>query len=296
MRKFLKSSWEDKIFDSVNIFALTIIGIVTTYPFYYLVIMSFNNGLDSVVGGIYFWPRQFTLENYATFLNDPKWVKAFFVSVARTFIGAALTVWFTCLAAYALAQRQLVFRKIYFTFFIIAMYTSGGLIPYYVVLRGLNLLDTFWVYVLPSAVNIFFLIVAVSFFREIPAEIEESARIDGASELGIYMRLILPMSKPLLAAMGLFVGVGQWNSWVDSAYFVSSENLRTLTYRMMEVINQGMTPTDFLSAERAAAVTSVTTFSMQVTSMVIAILPILFVYPFLQKYFVKGIMLGSVKG
>ena len=287
---------EDKIFDSVNMFTLTVIGLVTMYPFYYLIIMSFNNGLDSVLGGIYFWPRKFTLENYTTFLSDPKWVSAFFVSAARTVVGAVLTVWFTCLAAYALAQKHLLFRKFYFAFFIVAMYTSGGLIPYYVVLRGLGLLDTFWVYVLPSAVNIFFLIVAVSFFREIPEEIKESARMDGASELSIYMRLILPMSKPLLAAMSLFVGVGQWNSWLDSAYFVSDDNLRTLTYRMMEVINQGMTPTDILSAEKAAAVNSVTTFSMQVTSMVIAILPILFVYPFLQKYFVKGIMLGSVKG
>lgn len=125
---------------------------------------------------------------------------------------------------------------------------------------------------------------------------EESARIDGASDLKIYYKLILPVSKPLLAAMGLFVGVGQWNSWVDSAYFVNKDSLRTLTFRMMEIINQGMSPIDAESAERAAAVTGVTTFSMQITAMVIAVLPILCVYPFLQKYFVKGIMLGSVKG
>lgn len=287
---------EDRVFDFINIVILGLIAIVTTYPFYYMVVISFNNGLDSTLGGIYFWPRSFTFNNYTEFLSDPKWMQSFFVSVARTIVGAFVTIWFTCLAAYGLAYKNLKFQKLYYSFFIVGMYTAGGLIPYYVVLRGLGLLNTFWVYVIPGAVNIFFLIVAVSFFREIPAEMEESARIDGASDLKIYYKLILPLSKPLLAAMGLFVGVGQWNSWLDSAYFVNNDSLRTLTYRMMEIINQGLSPLDAESAERAAAVTGVTTFSMQITAMVIAVLPILCVYPFLQKYFVKGIMLGSVKG
>jgi putative aldouronate transport system permease protein len=261
-----------------------------------MVIISLNNGLDSTLGGIYFWPRDFTLNNFSEFMSDPKWMQSFGVSIARTLVGAAVTIWFTCLAAYGLAYKDLKFRKFYYSFFIIGMYTAGGLIPYYVILRGLSLLNTFWVYVVPGAINIFFLIVAVSFFKEIPSEMEESARMDGASDLKIYYKLILPVSKPLLAAMGLFVGVGQWNSWLDSAYFVNDNSLRTLTYRMMEIINQGMSPLDAESAERAAAVTGVTTFSMQITAMVIAVLPILCVYPFLQKYFVKGIMLGSVKG
>jgi putative aldouronate transport system permease protein len=287
---------EDRVFDFINILILGLIAVVTTYPFYYMLVISFNNGLDSTLGGIYFWPRDFTLNNYSEFLSDPKWMQSFFVSIARTLVGAFITIWFTCLAAYGLAYKNLKFQKLYYSFFIVGMYTAGGLIPYYVVLRGLGLLNTFWVYVIPGAVNIFFLIVAVSFFREIPAEMEESARMDGASDLKIYYKLILPVSKPLLAAMGLFVGVGQWNSWLDSAYFVNNNSLRTLTYRMMEIINQGMSPIDAESAERAAAVTGVTTFSMQITAMVIAVLPILCVYPFLQKYFVKGIMLGSVKG
>ncbi|WP_256756946.1 carbohydrate ABC transporter permease [Cohnella sp. WQ 127256] len=287
---------EDRIFDFFNILILSLIAIVTTYPFYYMVVISFNNGLDSTLGGIYFWPRDFTFNNYSEFLSDPKWMQSFFVSIARTLVGAFITIWFTCLAAYGLAYKNLKFQKLYYSFFIVGMYTAGGLIPYYVVLRGLGLLNTFWVYVIPGAINIFFLIVAVSFFKEIPAEMEESARIDGASDLKIYYKLILPLSKPLLAAMGLFVGVGQWNSWLDSAYFVNNDGLRTLTYRMMEIINQGMSPLDAESAERAAAVTGVTTFSIQITAMVIAVLPILCVYPFLQKYFVKGIMLGSVKG
>ncbi|WP_339318915.1 carbohydrate ABC transporter permease [Paenibacillus sp. FSL R10-2734] len=292
----MRKTWEDRILDTINITVLALIAIVTAYPFYYMIIISFNNGLDSTLGGIYFWPRNFTLNNYSEFLSDPKWMESFLVSVARTLVGAFITIWFTCLTAYGLSYKKLKFQKFYYSFFIIGMYISGGLIPYYVTLRSLSLLNTFWVYVVPGAVNIFFLIVAVSFFKEIPSEMEESARIDGASDLKIYYKLILPVSKPLLAAMGLFVGVGQWNSWVDSAYFVNKDSLRTLTFRMMEIINQGMSPIDAESAERAAAVTGVTTFSMQITAMVIAVLPILCVYPFLQKYFVKGIMLGSVKG
>ena len=138
--------------------------------------------------------------------------------------------------------------------------------------------------------------VAISFFSEIPSELGESARIDGANELKIYFRLILPISKPLLATMALFIGVGQWNSWVDSAYFVQNPNLRTLTYRMMEIINLTAMPKDSLGAAATSSVSSVTTFSIQITAVVVTIVPIMCTYPFLQKYFVKGVMLGAVKG
>jgi putative aldouronate transport system permease protein len=181
----------------------------------------------------------------------------------------------------------------YFTIVIIAMYFSGGLIPYYVVLRSLHLLNTFLVYVIPTMLSTFFLLIAVSFFREIPSELRESAHIDGAGELSIFVRIILPVSKPLIATMSLFMGVGQWNSWVDSAYFVQNENLRTLTYRMIEMINKNEIPRD--SVAFASQVSSVTGYSLQVTALVVSIAPILCVYPFLQKYFVQGIMLGSVK-
>ena len=172
---------------------------------------------------------------------------------------------------------------------------SGGLISYYIVLKSLKLINTFGVYVIPSMLNLFFLLIAISFFREIPDELGESARMDGASEIRIFTKIILPVSMPLLATMSLFIGSGQWNSWLDSAYFVQDENLRTLTYRMMQVINQSMIPSG--EAQMAAmSRSSVTPFSIQATAMVVSIVPILGVYPFLQKHFVSGIMLGSVKG
>ncbi|WP_100407812.1 carbohydrate ABC transporter permease [Bacillus solitudinis] len=285
---------EDWVIDSINYFILTLITLLCLYPFYYLVIISFNEGRDTILGGIYLWPRSFTFENYQAFFTDITWLKAFGISVLRTVVGAILGVFFTCLVAYGLAYKDLMFKKFYFILIIVAMYFSGGLIPYYVLLRELALLNTFWVYVIPSMLNIFFLLIAISFFREIPGELQESARIDGANDLTIFLKIILPISMPLVATMSLFLGVGQWNSWLDSAYFVSNDNLRTLTYRMMEIINQSQISSQQDSAFGMGA-SQVTSFSLQVTAMVVAVAPILLLYPFLQKHFVKGVMLGGVK-
>ncbi|UMV46203.1 carbohydrate ABC transporter permease [Paenibacillus macerans] len=288
---------KDFLFDSVIYIVLFIIMLTMLCPFYYVLIASFNKGSDTLLGGVYLWPRSVTLENYKVFLDDPKWYRAFLVTVARTISGTALGLLLTSLVAYALSHRDLLFSKTYFTIIIFAMYFSGGLIPYYVVLRSIGLLNSFAVYIVPSMLNTFFLLIAISFFREIPGEMKESAHMDGAGELVIFFRIILPVSTPVLATMALFMGVGQWNSWLDSAYFVQSENLRTLTYRMMEVINKSNSPMDAIAvANSASASAGVTSFSLQVTSMVVSIVPIICVYPFLQKYFVHGIMLGSVKG
>jgi len=286
---------KDILFDSFIYAALFIIMLTMLYPFYYVLIASFNKGTDTLLGGVYLWPRSVTLENYKIFLGDTKWLSAFLVTVARTVLGTLLGLLLTSLVAYALSHRGLMFSKTYFTIIIFAMYFSGGLIPYYVVLRSIGLLNSFAVYIVPSMLNTFFLLIAISFFREIPGELKESAHMDGAGELVIFFKIILPVSTPLLATMALFMGVGQWNSWLDSAYFVQSDSLRTLTFRMMEVINQSNAPMDSLAVANRPT-SGVTSFSLQVTSMVVSIVPIICVYPFLQKYFVHGIMLGSVKG
>lgn len=214
---------KDLVFDSVIYVVLFIIMLTMLYPFYYVLIASFNKGSDSLLGGVYLWPRNFTLENYRVFMDDPKWVKAFLISVLRTVSGTLLGLLLTSIVAYGLSHRDLLFSKVYFTVIVFAMYFSGGLIPYYVVLRSLGLLNSFAVYIIPSMLSTFFLLIAISFFREIPAELKESAHIDGAGELTIFFRIILPVSTPVLATMALFMGVGQWNSWLDSAYFVQSE-------------------------------------------------------------------------
>lgn len=293
MRK--RRTREDVVVDTVNLTLLAIIALATLYPFYYVIIASFNLGSDTARGGLYLLPRAFTLNNYVFFFKDSNWTNAFWITLLRTISGTLLSIVFTCLVAYGLSKPYLLFRKVYFMIIVIAMNVSGGLVAYYVVLRSIGLLNKFAVYIIPTMLSLFFLLIAVSFFREIPEELGESARMDGASELTVFARIIMPVSLPLLATMSLFLGSGQWNAWLDSAYFVQGQSLRTLSYRMIEVMNQTLVSSDTQAAQFMTNL-QLTQFSVQATAMIISVLPIMCVYPFLQKYFVQGMMLGSVKG
>lgn len=294
----IRSTVEDKVFDTLVIFFSVIVLILTLYPFYYVIIMSFNDGYDSLRGGIYFWPRQFTLSNYTQFLTDSKWLHAILITVAKTVVGAALTVLFTCMVAYGLSMKDLLFKKTYNVILLICMYFSGGLIPYYLTLMSYGILDTFWVYVIPTMFSTYYCILAVSFFKEIPVSIIEAARLDGAGELTIFFRFVLPLSKALLATLALFAAVAQWNSWTDTAFFTpGNKSLRTLAFLLRDVIARNQTAAvSRQTMMHAAEDLHTTSSSVQMAAMIIAVLPITCVYPFLQKYFVKGIMLGAVKG
>jgi putative aldouronate transport system permease protein len=294
MRTFFRRSLQDIIVDLFCYLMCILVLITTFYPFYYVLIISFNDGADAVRGGIYFWPRVFTLDNYKSFLSDDKWIQAMGITTARTVIGTILSVIFTCLVAYSLSFKRLIGRKVYMGLVVFCMYFSGGIIPYYVTLRFLHLINTFWVYIIPGMLNLFFVIIAISFFQEIPSDLRESAMLDGASDLRIFAKIILPVSMPLVATMALFHGVAHWNSWYDAAFFVQNKQLRTLGYVLMEVINKSQVKSS--DAAAAAGAMKVTTLSIQMAAMVIAIGPIVAVYPFLQKYFVKGMMVGAVKG
>lgn len=291
----IRKTGSDKVIDIINYVCLAVITFLTVYPFYYILIISLNSGIDATRGGIYFWPRVFTLENYEKILSDPKWVNALMVSIFRTVAGTGLAVFFTSMVAYGLSHKNLVFGKWYYRVVIFSMYFSGGLIPYYILLNNLGLINTIWVYIIPSLLNCFLVLIMISFFKEISPSLRESAYIDGANDLIIFLRIILPISKPVLATVVLFNAVAHWNAWIDSAYFVSNPNLRTMSYLMMEIINRSQVSNarDAQSAFRAS--TNVTTRSIQSAVIIISTAPILITYPFLQKYFVKGIMLGSVK-
>ncbi len=273
---------------------LILIAAMTIYPFFFTVIRSFNEGTAS--SNTYFWPARPTLENYITFFNDGKWFHGLIVSILRTLIGTVIGVAFTCIVAYALSFKNLAYRKLYMTLLIISMYFSAGIIPSYVLLKSLNLFDSFWVYIVPTALNAFFVIVGISFFQEIPVDLYDSARVDGANDFTIFCRIVIPVSKAFLATIALFVGVNHWNSWFDSAFYIQNPNLKTLSNLMMELINKNQA--GYLTAASAAAKanSTVTSFSIQTAAMVISVAPIICVYPFLQNYFVKGIMIGSVKG
>lgn len=292
----VKKTPSDTAVDIVVYAVLIFVLIVSLYPLYLAFVLSFNEGMDAQLGGIYFWPRKFTLDNYAKFFSDSTWLKAIGITLARTLIGTVGTVMFTSFVAYGLSHKNLIGRSGYMKILIFAMYFSGGVIPYYAVLRFLGLLNSFWVYIIPSLLNLFYVLVAISFFEGIPDELQEAARVDGAGELRIFLQVILPVAMPLLATIAIFVSVQHWNSWYDSAYFVRDEDLRTLAYRMMAVMKKSdLNNVSGVSAAMASSV-KVTPLSVQLAAMVIATLPIVVVYPFFQRYIVSGITIGSVKG
>lgn len=283
---------ENVIVDTVIWILLILIFIMTAYPFYYCIIASFSDGYDFMRGGVFFYPRKPTLGNYQELLSDPKWLMAFPVSFFRTIVGTLLTVFMTSLLSYALSRKDLMFGSIYKFFVVFSMYVSGGLIPFYILLKNLHLLNTIWVYIFPSMLNLFFVIVGINFFSSIPASLVESAKLDGATEFQVLLRVVLPLSRAFLATLALFTAVNQWNSWLDSTYYVSDEKLRTVAYRMVTAINQSA---GAATISGGTIVSKSTALTSQATAMVVSMLPIMLVYPFLQKYFVQGLMIGAVK-
>ena len=195
------------VFDTANFLVMLGVLFATLYPFWFVIVNSLNEGMDGLRGGIYWWPRVFSLENYRIVFKDASILRAFAVSVLRTVVATTVTVFFTAMVAYALSKRQLLGRKVYMTVGTVTLFFGGGLIPYFLLIRSLGLLDSFFVYVFPTMFSFYNLLIFQAFFREIPAEIEESAWIDGAGNFRIFLQLTIPLSGPVLATIALFVGV-----------------------------------------------------------------------------------------
>lgn len=291
----IKRTAEDRAISVFIFLVMTFVFIATAYPFWYSLILSFSEGNDALRGGIYFFPRTFTLVNYNAVFGISYIPSAFLMSVARTLLGTVVAVLFTGMFAFALSHRKLMFRKFYMTAMLITMYFSGGLIPSYALLQSLHLMNTFWVYIVPNLFSAFNAIMMINFFREIPDSLEEAAHIDGANDLTIFFRIILPCSKPLLATMALYSGVWHWNTWTDTAFYVTDPSLRTLSYVLINLIKQTESAAQTLVGKVNVSTQAYNSLTLRPAAMIICILPIIMVYPFLQKYFVKGIMLGSVK-
>jgi len=273
--------------------------IVTVYPFYYCIVLSFNDGKDALFPGIYFWPRMFTLDNYAFIFNNKQLLFAFKNSILRTIIGTAIAVIITSAGAYALTKKHLIGRRFYLIFFILTMYFSGGMIPTYLVYRKLGLIDNFLVYILPPAWSYYNALLCMAFFESIPDSLEESAFIDGAGPIYIFIKIIFPISTPIIATISLFIGVWHWNYWFDTMIYTTRSDLQTLQNLLMIVIREAenMIKLSQQAAQLGAvAVFNVTPVTVRVATMIVTTFPIIIVYPFVQKYLIKGIMLGAVKG
>ncbi|MEK4368591.1 carbohydrate ABC transporter permease [Paenibacillus sp. FSL H8-0280] len=295
------SSTGDRAFDTFNIIFMVCLMIVTIYPFVNMIAVSFNNANDAIRGGIYLWPRVWTLDNYKYIFGESDIYHATLISALRTVIGTVVSVFCTAMLAYTVSRQEFVLRKFVTMFFVFTMYFSGGLIPGYLLIRDLGLIGSFWVYIIPGVIGVFNMIVIRSFIEGLPEGILESARIDGAGEFTTFIRVVLPLTIPAMATVSLFVAVGQWNSWFDVfLYNSSNKELSTLQYELMKILQTSTTSATssasdaYQSAESNA--TAVTPTSIRATMTIIASVPILMVYPFLQKYFVQGMTIGGVKG
>jgi len=295
----MKRNLEDKVFSIISGICLIILCIVTIYPFLHVLAISLNNASDSAIGGIYIWPRKLSLDSYYTVFNYANLTNAFLVSVLRTVIGTVLAVFCTSMLAYALTKKYLIGYKYIYGMFIFTMFIGAGLIPTFMLYKTIHIFNTFWVYLLPGLVGTFNMILFRTFFMQLPSSMEESAFIDGANEFQIFIKIILPLSTPILATIGLFISVGQWNGWQDTLYFTSNPNLETLQFLLMKIIRQAEA-SQMVDAARASlarkGIISITPESIKMTITIVATVPILCVYPFLQRYFVKGMMIGAVKG
>jgi len=294
----MRKSFGDKVIDLIIVFILLIVVIVMLYPLWNTLIISFNEARDSIKGGIYLWPRKWSLFNYQSVFKTDKIFKAFLVSVSRTVLTTVLNVFFSGLLAYVLSRKDFVFRRSLTVFMVMTMYINAGLIPQYFLYRSLGLINSFWVYILPSLVGAFNVIVIRTYINTLPPSLVESAKIDGASELRTYFSIIFPLCLPVLATVALWVAVGSWNSWFDSFIFAPKQELSTLQYEMMKIIassmQTGVRQPDYIAEVSQQARNMVTPNSLRAAMTMVATVPILIVYPFLQKYFVT-INIGSVK-
>ncbi|AWB44800.1 sugar ABC transporter permease [Paenibacillus sp. CAA11] len=296
-----RRSMGDVVFDIVNMALLLLLLVVTLYPILNTIAVSFNQASDTVRDSTFLWPRKFTTLNYSTLFQDGVLFHAFFVSVARTLIGTATSVFCTAMLAYTISRKEYALRKPISFIFVFTMYFSGGLIPTYMLIKNLQLNGTFWVYIIPGLVGAFNLIVMRSFMEGLPESLVESAQIDGANHFTIFIKIILPLSMPVLATVALFVAVGQWNSWFDTFLYNSSNiDLSTLQYELMKKLQSanmsvgGSAESAFANSKNVQA-NIVTPASIRAAITIVATVPIVIVYPFLQKYFVTGLTLGGVK-
>ncbi|MFC3342771.1 carbohydrate ABC transporter permease [Paenibacillus abyssi] len=268
---------------------------ITLYPIWYVLVNSFNDGQDAMRGGIYWWPRAFSMDNYVEVFKNPGIMTAMGVTVAKTLVGTAAHVFFTAMVAYAFSQRELIGRNIYLLMGTFTLFFSGGLIPFYLLIRDLGMLDNFMVYIIPFLFSFFDLIIFMSFFREIPGALKEAAKIDGANDFSIFTRVIIPVSMPVIATISLFHGVWQWNDYFVGMIYINNMDLQPIQTFLFRVVAQSSS-SQIVAAAGGGVDRTVTSQSIKLATMVVTTAPIVFAYPFLQKYFVKGLMIGSVKG
>lgn len=301
-------SWGDRIFSVANVIVMLIVMILTVYPFWFSVVNSLNTGDDLVRGPIFLWPREFTWASWETVLSDPGMLQAAWISGSRTVIVTVVSILYTAMFTYAFSRPYLKGKKFYAAVGFTSMYFGGGLIPAFMLMNWLGLYDSYLVYIIPGLFAGFWnVIIFNANFKAIPDSLFESAKMDGANEFTIFFRIVIPLSKPVLAALSVFMAVGVWNDYGATLYFTQSAHLQTLQYLILKLVQStdaleqmanivsGTNPAVAQLYSKAQGQGVVTARTLQLASMVIASLPMIIIYPFAQRFFIKGVLLGSVK-
>lgn len=279
---------------------LILLAFSTFYPFWNSLVISFNEGMDTSKGGVTFWVREFTLENYKIVFEDERLMNGFYIAILRTVIGTLTSILATSIFAYGMSKRELMGRKYYMIMCIITIYFGGGLIPSYMLIRNLGLFNSFWVFIIPALISVWNMIIFRTFFQGLPQGLEESAKIDGCGNWGTFFRIVLPLSGPVVATLSLFTAVNHWNEWFVASIYITKEELMPIQTILRQILfsniaSEQLSNVDVSSLVHVNAAKKITSKSLTMATIMVATLPIVCVYPFLQRYFVKGVLVGSLK-
>ena len=293
----MKHTKGEKVFQVFNIIIMLLVCCVMVYPYLNQVAISFNEGIDAMKGGIGIFPREFTWANYKAIFSTKSMLMGAVVSVSITVLHTLLCLVVLYASAYGITRRGLPYRRGLTLFLMLPCYVSAGVVPTYIIYRYLGLINNYWIYILPGCFSFYNMVILRSFLQELPPSLEESAKLDGANDIQIMYKIALPLSKPVLATITLWVAVGRWNNWTDAMMYITDRELFPLSYIMMQLIKESSLAQQM--ADDSGMISSVakpTPDTIKAATLVVTTLPIIMVYPFLQKYFIKGVTLGAVKG
>lgn len=296
--KIKEHAISDRLLDIINYIVFSLFAFVCVYPFYYIFINTISNNKISEQGGVIWYPKGIHLQNYIDAFKIPGLGQAAFVSVSRTVIGTAATVFVAVFLGYMFTRETLFKRKFWYRFVVITMYFNAGIIPWYLTMMNLKLTNNFWGYILPLVVSPFYIILTKTYIESTPKEIQEAADVDGAGVLTIFYKIMLPICKPILSTIAIFSAVGHWNSFQDTLLLMTQEKYYTLQFILYRYLQSSQSLSSIINATAGSTVVAniQTQTSIRMTVTIIVALPIIMVYPFFQRYFVKGIMIGAVKG
>ncbi|HJF33845.1 MAG TPA: carbohydrate ABC transporter permease [Sporosarcina psychrophila] len=292
----MRETKADRTFTIFNYVFLTIVALLVIYPLVFVVSASLSNPQYVVSGEMWLWPKEFTLEAYEKVFKNKDIINGFVNTLKYTVFGTILNVIMTILAAYPLSRRDLKGRGVIMAFIIFTIFFSGGLVPTYLLIRDLGMLDTFWVMIIPNAVAVWNIIIMRTFFQAIPHELEESAKMDGSGNFRILWSIVLPLSFPVIAVMVLFYSVGHWNSYFQALIYLQDQDKFPLQLILRQILIQGQTDDMIQATSESFLAQQLSVEGLKYAVLIVANLPMLMLYPFLQRYFVKGVMIGSLKG